>query len=222
MSKFFDYLLLSLLPFWQQFFSLLATISWPLALILIVRSLKPFILNLFHDRGISFEGFGAQIRIDERKNAQIGDENRAAMPLNSTKFNLPRTPAIQEQEELLRNELDKLPQAERNEVTINALAIERLEKHFAFTYVDIFGSQLQLLQRINERGGSITLGNAQEYFTEVKSRFPDLSDWDLSRYCNYLVQRGLILLSDNVELTPVGKDFIHFVIKYGLRTDRFL
>jgi hypothetical protein len=219
---FFYYLLIDLLPFWQQIFTLLATVSWPLALIVIVRTLHPMFSRIFSDRGISFEGVGTQIRIDERKHAQDDSESLAVTPLSAAKLTLPRTVAIDEEETALRSAIEQLPPADRNDIVINALAIERLEKHFALTYVDIFGSQLVFLQKINERGSAIAAADGEIFFSEVKSRVPELSDWDFGKYCNYLVQRNLIRVSANIELTPVGKDFIHFVVRYGLRTDKGL
>ncbi|WP_137110484.1 hypothetical protein [Rhodobacter sp. SY28-1] len=220
MRVFFDYFLIELLPFWQNLFSLIASISWPLALILVARIFRPLISHIFADRGISFEGFGAQIRIDERKIAQTEGGTIPENTLSSTKFTLPRTAAIAEQEKVLRAAIEQLPKGDVLDITINALAIEQLEKGYALAYADIFGSQILLLQKINERGGQVSKSDGEEFFSEVKSRFSELSDWDFEKYTNFLVQRNLLRVDSSVELTPLGKDFIHFIVRYGLRTDK--
>lgn len=219
-KSFFDYLLLDLLPFWQLLFDLVASVAYPIALILIASALHPLISHIFSDRGISFEGFGAQIRIDERKASQIGSENSLDDSLSEVKLTLPRTLAIVEQEKVLREAIEKLPQPKVLDITVNALAIEQLEKAFALSYIYIFGSQIVFLQKINERGGSISKADGEDFFVEVKARVPELSDWDFQEYTKFLVQRNLLRVSSTVELTALGKDFIFFVVKYGLRTDK--
>ena len=222
MSDFLDYFLIDLLPFWQQLFALISSVSWPLALILIARIFRPLISHIFTDRGISFEGFGAQIRIDARKVSQMESSSLPENSLSSARLTLPRTVAIAEQEEVLRVAIEKLPKADVLDIAVNALAIEQLEKGFALTYVNIFGSQLVLLQKINERGGSITNSEGEDFFSEVKSRFPELADWSFEKYTNFLAQRNLLRISSSIDLTPLGKDFIQFVVRYGLRTDKAL
>jgi hypothetical protein len=219
-KDFFQNLLLDLLPFWQQLFSLIGVISWPLALILVAKTFRPLILHVLADRGISFEGFGAQLRIDARKASQIDSANIPDSTLSGARFKLPRTVAVEQREIVLREAIAQLPQAEVIDVAVNALAIEQLDKAFALAYIDIFGSQLVLLQRINERGGTISISDGEEFFSEVKFRFPEFSDWDFEKYTNFLVQRNLLRRSSSVDLTDLGKDFIHFVIRFGLRTDK--
>jgi len=221
-SDLFNYLLIELLPFWQQLFTLFSAVSWPLALIVIARIFRPLISHIFTDRGISFEGFGAQLRIDERKVSQPGTSDLPESTFSGAKLKLPRTAAITEQEANLRAAIKELPQADVLDIAINALAIEQLEKGFALTYINVFGSQITLLQRINERGGSITTSEGEEFFSEVKSRFAEISDWSFERYITFLAQRNLVRISSSIELTPLGRDFIQFVVRYGLRTDKGL
>jgi hypothetical protein len=219
---FFDYLLLTLLPFWQQLFEFISRIAWPIALVLVFVKIRPIIVQLFTERGFSLEGFGAHLRVEARKIEQ-GSETVKSKPLEfGGNLQLPRTAAIDEEEKKLLTALSEIPENNRMGILLNALAIERLEKHFALIYQTIFGSQLLLLQRINERGGLVSTAEAESFFSEVKSKFSEYSDWYFEKYSNFLVRNGLLVVSDGVQLTPAGKDFILFVVRYGLNTEKGL
>ena len=222
MSGFFDYLLIDLLPFWQQFFLMTSSVAWPIALIVVARLFRPFISSIFSDRGFSFEGFGAQIKIEERKASQPEVSGLPGNEFSDPKVKLPRTLAIEEQEKKIRDVIEKIPSAEVIDIAINALAMEQLDKHFALTYIDIFGSQMVLLQRINERGSSIEFSEGEDFFNEVKSRYHEFSDWNVEQYLGFLTHRNLLHIDKTIQLTPFGKDFIHFVVRFGLRTDKAL
>jgi hypothetical protein len=217
---FFDYWLVGLLPFWQQLFELISQTVWPVAILIIFAKLRPLIAQMFTERGFSFEGFGAQLRVDARKNAQISDASQTKPLILGGNLQLPRTIAIDEEEKKLLSVLEKIPEENRTGTLVNALAIERLEKSFALIYLNIFGSQMRFLQKINEYGGTVSLAASEELFSEVRANFPELSDWDFKRYSDYLTKNGLLTVSDSVNLTAAGKDFIHFIVKYGLNTSK--
>jgi hypothetical protein len=220
--SFFDYVLIALLPFWQQLFELISRIAWPIALVVVFVKIRPIIVQLFTERGFSFEGFGAHLRVEERKIEQASETVKSKPLELGGNLQLPRTVAIDEEEKKLLKALSEIPEIERMGILLNALAIERLEKNFALIYQTIFGSQLLLLQKINERGGLVSTAEAEAFFTEVKSKFSEYSDWNFEKYSNFLVKNGLLVVNDNVTLTPAGKDFILFVVRYGLNTEKGL
>lgn len=222
MREFFDYFLIDLLPFWQQFFDLVASVAWPIAIIVVFLKIRPLVAQMFSERGFSFEGFGAHLRVEERKNAQVSESTRAKPIFLGGNLQLPRTQAIDEEEKKLLLALEKIPEDNQPGIMINALAIERLEKNFALIYLNIFGSQMIFLQKINERGGSVSIADAEDFFSEVKGKVAEFSDWNFEKYSAFLVRNGLLTVSDEVNLTAAGKDFIHFIIRYGLSTEKLL
>lgn len=198
----------------------LRAIGWPIAIMVAFWWLRRPILNLL-PRINSLKAAGVELSLDSAKESQIAKTEPKVIQPVSVVGNLPKTQAILGGEQKIRNELQKYPDNEHFDLLVNALAISHLEKHFAFVYFNIFGSQIRALQQINENGGYISFEDADAGFKNIKEVTAELGDWTLERYTAYLESNLLIEKDANgYRLTAIGNDFIQFLVRYGLSTQK--
>lgn len=118
------------------------------------------------------------------------------------------TQAEREVKQHIETSLKEIPPAQKVDVLTTSLARERLQKHFALAYANIFGSQIEALDMLNQRTGGIALSEARALFSKLQEKFPEFKDWTLQRYLSYLQNYVLINVSeDSVAITPIGRDF---------------
>lgn len=99
-----------------------------------------------------------------------------------------------------------------------ALAQQALQKHFALTYSNIFGSQISALLSLNAlSNGSIKRVDAEVEFEKLQAENPVFKNWTLSDYISYLVSNGLVLETEGaIQITETGRNFISFLVQNGL------
>lgn len=208
------------LPYLMLLVEALKAVGWPVAIVFMVWWLRVPILSLI-PRINSLKAPGLEVGLDSAKESQIAKTEPRDLRQVSVVAGLPKTDAIIALESQVRNELPKYPRSEHEDLLINAVAVLNLEKHFSLVYMNIFGSQIRALQAINERGGQISLTDAEEGFEEIKQAVAELRDWTLERYTAYLESNGLLVRDSNkIKLTPVGRDFISFLVRHGLSTQK--
>jgi hypothetical protein len=102
---------------------------------------------------------------------------------------------------------------------IKLLAEARLGLHFERIYRIIFGSQLKGLRRLYETG-SVTVGDARQYFNSIVSENPGFyTEESFGSWLDFLLRVGLVrkvglhLDSDgtNLQITSFGEDFLRYV-----------
>lgn len=102
---------------------------------------------------------------------------------------------------------------------IKLLAEARLGLHFERIYRIIFGSQLRGLRRLHEQG-SVTVGDARQYFNSVVNENPAFYTVEsFGSWLDFLLRAGLVrkvglhLDSDGTQLqiTSFGEDFLRYV-----------
>lgn len=208
------------LPYLAIFVEALKATGWPIAIMVAFLWLRRPIMSLL-PRISSLKAAGVELSLDSAKENQIAKtEPKDVQPVGVVR-NLQKTTAIIDGERRIRNELEKFPDTEHLDLLVNALAILHLERHFAFVYFNIFGSQIRALQKINENGGLISFEDAEAEFKTIKEIAPELGDWTLERYTAYLESNYLVEKESNgYRLTPVGKDFIQFLVRFGLSTHK--
>ncbi|MCX7367640.1 MAG: hypothetical protein NTX90_01810 [Alphaproteobacteria bacterium] len=102
---------------------------------------------------------------------------------------------------------------------IKLLAEARLGLHFERIYRIIFGSQLRGLRRLYEKG-SVTVGDARQYFNSIVSDNPAFyTEESFGSWLDFLLRAGLVrkvglhLDSDgtHLQMTSFGEDFLRYV-----------
>lgn len=129
--------------------------------------------------------------------------------------------AIEALELSLHKELDLTPDDEKLNLCIRYLAQSRLDTQFSFTYNGIYGSQIRFLEQMRASNGVISSEIANNFYSDVKNRFPEFSQVTSDQYFGYLAQRRLINISkEKMELTFEGVDFLLFIFRYSLSKER--
>ena len=132
---------------------------------------------------------------------------------------------IKKQEEKIKADLvvKKLDYSGQTaEVLIRHLAASQLLHFFDNTYHTLFGSQIKLLQLLNDPDGLDEL-SAQNYFDLVKGANPPLATWDLNGYLKFLFSSNLITKKGNqYQITDLGKEFLIWLAKSGNTENRAL
>lgn len=216
----YPYAPVTILPYLSLLVEALKALGWPAAIAFVSWWLREPLLSAI-PRISSVKGPGIEVNLDSAKESQIAKTEPKEVQSVSIIANLPKTDAIRALEQRIRNELPNYPLNEHQELLINAVALLNLEKHFAFVYMNIFGSQIQVLQNINERGGVLSIEAAESGFDEIKVVHPELGDWTLERYTAFLESNHLLERDGQlIRLTSAGRDFIQFLVRYGLSTQK--
>ncbi|MGF1803787.1 hypothetical protein L4C31_00855 [Aliivibrio sifiae] len=111
-----------------------------------------------------------------------------------------------------------------SKILIRHLAASQLLVGFEQIYHVIFGSQIELLQNLNQvTGKGITKDLVSEFVTEklIKNNL----SWEESQYLNYLYTRLLIVDSaegDSLHITNLGVEFLTWLTRSGKSLNRVL
>ena len=110
-------------------------------------------------------------------------------------------------------------------VLIKHLAASRLLLEFEQIYSLIFGSQINLLKKLNEvTGQGKPMEYINNYFEGVKKYSQDnLGTWSLEQYLNFLYSRSLITTKDNIfHITNLGVEYLTWMVRNGKAEDKIL
>ncbi len=130
---------------------------------------------------------------------------------------------LNEIESTIRQELkDRDIDTDMNKDTINILikhlAATQLILDFEQIYSMIFGSQIRLLQKLNQSvNRGIQIEELQSYFEQTQKNFPQpLSTWSLDGYLKFLIGRYLIVAKGNSYcLTDKGVEYLSWMTNKG-------
>lgn len=111
-----------------------------------------------------------------------------------------------------------------------SLLIKELAETFFYlrcqaTYNSIFGSQIQLLKKLNlYRIQGLSVSEIEKYFNDASALFPDFyAKWNSVMYLNFLHQSHLITMNrDNYCITEFGVDFLVWLQRAGVSENKFL
>jgi hypothetical protein len=217
-KNFFNYLLLDLLPFWQEFFSLLSSISWPLVAFWFVFAFrKQFRVLILR---IKKAGAGGVEFGDGEGQENIGPRPQFTV-LKKESENILRSPALSVVEKPIRDDLPNFDHEKVVDHLVTALARERLDRIFSLAYANIFGSQIRLLRDVIGARGYTSKLEVEEFFIALKSGDEAFADWDLSRYLSFLYFFQLVADSDDrIQITDFGRDFLIFLARFNLSPER--
>ena len=218
-NYFFEQLLLSFLPFWKEFFILIAAVAWPASVFAIARLFRQELTRLLQRlRGVSMAG--AQISFTDQ-HVPGSVFTSSTQPLREL-LGVERTPAIEAVEKDLLQLLEAIDPNDRYDSVVRALAHAKLDTAIVMTHSAIFGSQIILLRKIRE-SGHLSRSACEEYFKKRQEESDLHADYKFDDYAKFLFNSRLIVETDGkIRLTPFGNDFLAALHRLNLSTDRLL
>ena len=131
------------------------------------------------------------------------------------------TVVLQDIEGRIKNELTTRQlsvEGETTKVLIKYLAAAQVGLEFEQIQNLIFGSQIYLLNKLNQvtgQGQSLTL--IESHFEHVQNMFSDsFADWTLEKYLHFLFERRLIVLQDGrYHISNLGKEYLVWKARTG-------
>jgi hypothetical protein len=198
---------------WVSFvLSALKAIVWPVALVIGARLVLP---RLIGSRKFEFTGYGIKVAAAEQQEQQqqsiAQPPDRSALPATNP-LPAPNRQAIQTLEDGLRVELARLPQQDRENVLLRALATQHLIGQHEFHYNRIFGSQIAGLKRLDEIG-STTVDQAHEFFEPVAKQYPKVyKKYGFDGWLGFMLTSKLVAREgDKLTATQFGHDFLVYL-----------
>jgi hypothetical protein len=207
---------------WLTFFSEISkSLAWPICLLILVKVFHKQISNFIH----------RIIKIDK--------EGITAISISEMQLEKPKPEAVQllldvvsksvviaSIEEDIKNDLmGKGLETTGNtiDVLIRHLAGTSLLLSFVQIQSQIFGSQLILLNKLNEmvgQGRSVTFIN--DYFDHIKLSFPEAFDeWSVDQYLNYMFVNLLITQNENkIHITNKGVEYLTWIARNGIQDNK--
>lgn len=180
-------------------------------------------------KGIEFDPCSSQ-EIKKVEQNQNREELSKIINKNATGIENKDLPeAIQEEIgriELLISQSKTLEKRQDNEIQaalVQQLAISNFRLWFEGVYYTIFGSQIKLLQRLEEKNYSFR--ELQGYYEEAKNNIPELKslNWEINEYLRFLITSNLIRMEQNEYfLTKNGKYFLSEIRRQSLRENKHL
>ncbi|TKA97896.1 hypothetical protein FAZ78_03785 [Cereibacter changlensis] len=213
------------LPYIRMVVAALEWTAWPLAIVVVAYIFREPMGAIFSKiNSISFPGgradFAQQVLPNTSLEANAADgEIGGIRPFSSIDRNL--SPAQIEVRDRVRKEFSELDRGDLVEVLYATVAQERLSRHFAFAYANIYGSQIEALEVLNQRGGVMSVSDAELLFRKLQEEVSQFANVTLEKYLGYLVSFEMVEISSGiVKLTSFGKDFVVWLNALGLPKDR--
>jgi hypothetical protein len=207
---------------WLTFFSEISkSLAWPICLLILVKVFHKQISNFIHRIiKIDKEGITA-ISISEM---QLEKPKPEAVHLLLDVVS--KSVVIASIEEDIKNDLmGKGLETTGNtiNVLIRHLAGTSLLLSFVQIHSQIFGSQLILLNKLNEmvgQGRSVAFIN--DYFDHIKLSFPEAFDeWSVDQYLNYMFVNSLITQNENkIHITNKGVEYLTWIARNGIQDNK--
>lgn len=157
---------------------------------------------------------------------QEGGKPETALLSFDELMKLPITASILDREKHIKTYLQTFnlkTDSEKIDVLIRSLSFSRLEIEFNNISNTIFGSQVNLLNRLSGTSQGLTLPQAEPIFNQAKENFPaayenrTLNDW-----LNYLITNNLVIqTTEKINITQYGKDFLKHLIDANQVYERY-
>ncbi|KHQ51171.1 helix-turn-helix domain-containing protein [Mameliella alba] len=205
------------IPYLQLLVEAIKGVAWPSAFAFLVYNfrdeLRPLLANIksLGPTGVTFS--------DARQISKTPDDGSDELATGSpTPLNNPVADRIRQN---LTVQLEAFNSDSREEELIKSLTFRLLEKNFFTAYLNIFGSQISALEKLNVQ--PINKDRAKELFKDLQSEHEELRKFSLDQYLNYLFNWEFIERDEDGEqfrITQNGRDFLVFLQSHGLPKDR--
>jgi hypothetical protein len=170
----------------------------------------------------SFEKLIPRIQKIGPTGAEIGPLQDSAPPkLTELSTNAAADPVIGEKQVAIAKDLEKFRPEEREKVLIAALARTQINVGHERVYGNIFGSQLAALQILANEGPK-TREEGIGYFEEVQKLHPVIHEKrTFDEWVGFIVAMTLVNFdSKKYCITPIGRDFLQYLLVTGLSHNR--
>ncbi|HHT9135277.1 MAG TPA: hypothetical protein ACFYD2_10280 [Candidatus Avalokitesvara rifleensis] len=200
--------------------------AWPFAFVLICLAALIILRNPLSNligriRNISRNG----IDITTPQSPQVKEGRMSAAEELMRAFD---SVVLLEQEKNIKEDIEKrglVQDEEIKKVLIRVLAANQIELLCEKTYRMIYGSQIKILQHLNYKGVlGDTLENIKKFYDYAVTAYPHHYQGDtFDRYIKFLADSFLIQIEgENVKITPFGIEFLGYLVKGGLLTEKLL
>ena len=194
----------------------MAPFAWPIAVVVIVIFAFVFfrkeIKNILN-RTKKLKIFGVAASV-QREQKAFEEQSQVLKILNKFDSQL-----VLDYEKLIKEriELDeiKIP-SERESYLLKLLARAVINGTFEMIYSQIFGTQLRLLEDLNQKSSGESKSNLKKYYDEYSTMFnlPDPASYD--SYFGFLQSWDLIKITgDNVAITLQGRELLLYIVSSG-------
>ncbi|HHF7372168.1 TPA: hypothetical protein ACRB0F_001681 [Legionella anisa] len=193
---------------WLIFFS---KTFWPITILVIMLVFRKDIHSLLNRiKSAQFGNYRAEF--DVTQNQRIIQDSMSEVGINEDQTTT--TPVFYESQTKINSDLlTKLGNKEAvNELCKNNFPIIFLNYSFFKIYLNIFGTQIELLFYLNSIH-QVKEQNLQQFYLKGKEQYPDVyNNITFNSYILFLKNNGLIQdLDGNYSITPLGRDFIKFL-----------
>ena len=137
------------------------------------------------------------------------------------------SPVLREQEDLINNTLNKLgvkQGTEKEKLLIRYLAATHLALVFEQIYSTIWGSQIYILEHLNEQRQGVTKGDFKTlYYDDAVKKWPNIFvGYSYDAYIDFLKNSNLILEKNGYLLITIrGVEFLQYLTRTGRSGARF-
>ena len=140
----------------------------------------------------------------------------------------PPSPAMRPIEESIAAAVSasNAPEEVKRAWLIRAVAIARLERAHETTYRLIMGSQIALLLQANT-GTAFDVDASRAIYEEAKAKYPEIyKAFEFEAWLNWPANTGLLKIEPDtsnrsvIEITEIGKDFLHYLVGVGLTSPK--
>jgi hypothetical protein len=202
-------------------------LAWPVLIGLVVWYLQDGISKLlqsFSARTLKIKapgGFEASVDAPINQGGDAGTKITgapitAAAPLEPA----PRA-AVMHLEEELRQQLAGIDPAEQNARLFRELAETRLRAGHEAIYNRIFGSQLNALRNLDQRGTG-TVAEALQFYNALIPLYPTMyPGYSFDNWLGFMITNGLVIREgDQLRAGVYGHDFLLYITELRLSTDK--
>lgn len=173
---------------------------------------------------VSESGLGAIVATAQTdKEAQNNLEIERSQIENFGKDLLSTTYKVQ----AIKTELERLGytlgDTNTTDILIGQLATSQLYAHFERIYRLVFGSQIKLLDALQLHGPLITMIVQLFYDSAAQAEQEFYADYPFESWCKFMAANYLIEINsenDTCSITPVGRDFLVWMLTQRLSRDR--
>ena len=162
------------------------------------------------------------------KNGVLMDQNqeiKSTQDSNNDLLGKNDSVVITEQKNIIKTDLKDrnldLNDNKTVEILIHQLAITQLKLNFEKIYNTIFGSQINLLKKLNE--GVKHKDYIESYCKSIINNYSEMSNWDTKIYLTFLFDNTLIVYDDKKEIyaiTNYGYEFLSWLLATGNNEDK--
>lgn len=220
----FPYQVSSGIPYIALLVEALRWVSWPIAAMVVAHVLKdPIVAAANRLRGLAYGGVKADFASQTSRAETLDEPLAQTTKTPNALIERNMSEALKQVSAFVEQELKAFPEEQKIEVLIVSVAAERLQKHFALAYANIFGSQIRALEMLNQKNYAILISEASQMFTELQAQHEEFRDWTLEKYLSFLRNFQLVEVDEKeIRLTPIGRDFVVWLNAAGLDKDRAL